>query len=66
MLTISFCLLLSFFYLSAVIDPSSYAAEQIEIVLADKVQYFADLLNTTPQTGMHADHLLFIFFKYSS
>lgn len=48
-LTVSFCLLLSFFYLSAVIDPSSYAAEQIEIVLADKVQYFADLLNTTPK-----------------
>ncbi|EGT33192.1 hypothetical protein CAEBREN_25717 [Caenorhabditis brenneri] len=50
-LTVSFCLLLSFFYLSAVIDPSSYAAEQIEIGLADKVQYFADLLNTTPQTA---------------
>ncbi|CAB3399205.1 unnamed protein product [Caenorhabditis bovis] len=49
-LTVSFCLLLSVFYLSAVIDPSSYAAEQIEILLADKVQYFADVLNTTPQT----------------
>lgn len=49
--TVSFCLLLSVFYLSAVIDPSSYAAEQIEILLAGKVQYFADLLNTTPQTG---------------
>uniref|UniRef100_A0A1I7TWC5 MARVEL domain-containing protein n=1 Tax=Caenorhabditis tropicalis TaxID=1561998 RepID=A0A1I7TWC5_9PELO len=49
-LTVSFCLLLSFFYLSAVIDPSSYAAEQIEVGYADKVQYFADLLNTTPKT----------------
>ncbi|CAI5454824.1 unnamed protein product [Caenorhabditis angaria] len=47
--TVSFCLLLSVFYLSAVIDPNSYAAEQIEILLADKIQYFADLLNITPQ-----------------
>ncbi|CAO4385957.1 unnamed protein product [Caenorhabditis nigoni] len=50
--TVSFCLLLSFFYLSAVIDPSSYAAEQVEIGLADKVQHFADVLNTTPQTAV--------------
>lgn len=49
-ITGSFGLLLSFFYLSAVIDPSSYAAEQIEIHLADRVQYLATLLNTTPQT----------------
>ncbi|CAI2357450.1 unnamed protein product [Caenorhabditis sp. 36 PRJEB53466] len=48
--TVSFCLLLSVFYMSAVLNPNSYAAEQIEIVLADKVQYFADLLSTTPQT----------------
>ncbi|CAD6189179.1 unnamed protein product [Caenorhabditis auriculariae] len=48
--TVSFCLLLSVFYLSAVLDPHSYAAEQIEIMLADKIQYFAELLSTTPKT----------------
>ncbi|KAK6016149.1 hypothetical protein OSTOST_18372 [Ostertagia ostertagi] len=37
MVTVSFCVLLTTFYASAVIDPTSYAGEQIEILLAGHV-----------------------------
>uniref|UniRef100_A0A1I7XGS0 Lysosomal cystine transporter n=1 Tax=Heterorhabditis bacteriophora TaxID=37862 RepID=A0A1I7XGS0_HETBA len=49
--TISFCILLTILYSSAIYDPNSYAGEQIEILLADKVQYFAESLSMKHRSG---------------
>ncbi|CAJ0608182.1 unnamed protein product [Cylicocyclus nassatus] len=45
--TVSFCVLLTAFYASAVFDPTSYAGEQIEILLAGKVKTVSEYFDTT-------------------
>ncbi|CAI4221524.1 unnamed protein product [Auanema sp. JU1783] len=42
LLTISFCILLTVFYGAAAVNPTSFYGEQVEILLADKVQLLAD------------------------
>lgn len=49
--TVSFCVLLTAFYASAVYDPTSYAGEQIEILLAGKMKSISDYLHTTTRAG---------------
>ncbi|WKX96336.1 hypothetical protein Q1695_012637 [Nippostrongylus brasiliensis] len=48
--TVSFCVLLTAFYASAAIDPSTYAGEQIEILLAGHVQTVSKYFNVTTRT----------------
>ncbi|RCN34788.1 hypothetical protein ANCCAN_19357 [Ancylostoma caninum] len=48
--TVSFCVLLTAFYASAVYDPTSYAGEQIEILLAGKVKSISEYFHTTTRT----------------
>lgn len=48
--TVSFCALLTAFYASAVIDPTSYAGEQIEVFLAGHVQSISKYFDVTTRT----------------
>ncbi|XGW13053.1 hypothetical protein V3C99_013583 [Haemonchus contortus] len=50
MVTVSFCVLLTVFYTSAVIDPTSYAGEQIEILLAGHVKSISEYFKVTTRT----------------
>uniref|UniRef100_A0A0K0DKL4 GGDEF domain-containing protein n=1 Tax=Angiostrongylus cantonensis TaxID=6313 RepID=A0A0K0DKL4_ANGCA len=48
---VSFCVLLSAFYLSAAIDPQSFAGEQIEILIAGQMKTMSEHFNITTRTG---------------
>ncbi|KAL6733463.1 hypothetical protein Aduo_004108 [Ancylostoma duodenale] len=48
--TVSFCVLLTAFYASAVYDPTSYAGEQIEILLAGKMKSISEYFHATTRT----------------
>ncbi|KAK6113786.1 putative integral membrane protein [Brugia pahangi] len=44
-LTISFLILLSFFFISAIYDSHSYAAEYVELAISDRMQRIASIIS---------------------
>ncbi|VDK29033.1 unnamed protein product [Gongylonema pulchrum] len=50
-LTISFLLLLSIFFISAGYDSHSYAAEYVELVIGDRMQQVAELISVPQSNG---------------
>uniref|UniRef100_A0A0R3S544 MARVEL domain-containing protein n=1 Tax=Elaeophora elaphi TaxID=1147741 RepID=A0A0R3S544_9BILA len=51
-LTISFLILLSIFFISAIYDSHSYAAEYVELAISDRMQHIVSIISVPQQNGL--------------
>nr|CDQ04597.1 Bm3193 [Brugia malayi] len=52
-LTISFLILLSIFFISAIYDSHSYAAEYVELAISDRMQRIASIISIPQENGTY-------------